>query len=193
MSTRLVQGFLALSLLLNTFVIAGFVFRGWIAPPAFEHLPPPPPPPVAGGARNSPVDMLLDEVRLGDDQRQALRPALDAYAAGRRERGREIQKLREQVSEAYRRSPLDPARIDPLIDQLTRLRSDQQKDTVRVLAQVEDRLTAEQRTRFHEILAERLAGPPRPPGGPGGSLGGPPGGPPGGRPPGGRPPGPPLD
>jgi Spy/CpxP family protein refolding chaperone len=93
------------------------------------------------------------------------------------------------VSDAYRRSPLDPGRIDPLIDQLTRLRSDQQKDTVRVLAQVEERLTADQRARFHEILAERLAGPPRPPGGPGGPAGGPPGG----RPPGGRPPGPPME
>ncbi len=182
MSTRLVQGLLALSLLLNTFVIAGFVFRGWIVPPAFERMAPPPPPPPAGGPpRGSPVDMLLDEISLGDDQRQALRPVLEAYAAGRRERGREIQKLREQVSEAYRRSPLDPARIDPLIDQLTRLRSDQQKDTLRVLAQVEERLTAGQRSRFHDILAERLAGPPRPPGAPGG------------RPPGGRPPGPPME
>ena len=184
MSTRLVQGFLALSLLLNTFVIAGFVFRGWIAPPSFEHLAPPPPPPLAGGVqRMSPVDMLLDELRLSEDQRQALRPVLDGYAAGRRERGREIQKLRENVAEAYRRSPLEPARIDPLIDQLTQLRSEQQKDTVRVLVQVEERLTPEQRVRFHEILAERLAGPPRPPGGPGGP----------GRPPGGRPPGPPMD
>ena len=184
MGSRLVQGLLALSLLLNTFVIAGFVFRGWIVPPAVERLASPPPPPPAGGPpRGSPVDMLLDEIRLGEDQRQALRPVLEGYAAGRRERGREIQKLREQVSEAYRRSPLDPTRIDPLIDQLTRLRSDQQKETVRVLAQVEDRLTAEQRARFHEILAERLAGPPpRPPGGP-----------PGGRPPGGRPPGPPME
>ena len=186
MSSRLVQGFLALSLLLNTFVIAGFVFRGWIAPPGVhEHMAPTPPPP-GGPPRGSPVDMLLDELRLGEEQRQALRPVLDTHAAGRRERGREIQKLREQVAEAYRKAPLDPARIDPLIDQLTRLRSDQQKDTLRTLAQVEEKLTAEQRGRFHELLAERLAGPPRPPGGPGG-----PG--PGGRPPGGRPPGPPMD
>ena len=183
MGTRLVQGFLALSLLLNTFVIAGFVFRGWIAPPVFEPVAPPPPPP-AGMQRTSPVDTLLDELRLGDDQRQALRPVLDDYAMARRERGREIQKLRDQVAEAYRQAPLDPARIDPLMDRLTRLRSDQQKDTVRVLARVEERLTVHQRVRFHEVLAERLAGPPpRQPGNPGRPPGGPAG----------RPPGPPVD
>lgn len=186
MSARLIQGLLVLSLLLNTFVIAGFVFRGWIAPPgAHDHMASPPPPP-GGPPRGSPVDMLLDELRLGEDQRQALRPLLDAHAAGRRERGREIQKLREQVAEAYRKAPLDPARIDPLIDQLTRLRGDQQKDTLRTLAQIEERLTADQRARFHELLAERLAGPPRPAGPPGGTGAG-------GRPPGGRPPGPPMD
>lgn len=185
MSARLVQAFLALSLLLNTFVIAGFIFRGWIAPPGgHEHMAMPPPPPGAP-PRGSPVDMLLDELRLSDDQRQMLRPVLDAHAAGRRERGREIQRLREQVSEAYRKAPLDPARIDPLIDQLARLRGDQQKDTLRTLAQIEERLTAEQRGRFHELLAERLAGPPRPPGGPGG--------PGAGRPPGGRSPGAAMD
>ena len=31
---RLIQVLLALSLLLNTFVLAGFVYRSWIAPPA---------------------------------------------------------------------------------------------------------------------------------------------------------------
>jgi Spy/CpxP family protein refolding chaperone len=183
MSSRLIQALLALSLLLNTFVIAGFVFRGWIAPPAFDHGPPPPPPP-GGGPRGSPVDMVLHEVGLSDGQRQALQPALEAYATGRRERGREIGRLREQVSEAYRRLPLEPSRIDPLIDRLTALRADQQKDTLRTLVQIEERLNGEQRERFHRILADRLVGPPPPrPGGPGGGPGRP----------GGPPPGPPLD
>ncbi len=192
MSTRLIQALLALSLLLNTFVIAGFVFRGWIAPTLFEHQPPPPPPPppaASGPPRGGPIDMVVHELGLTEDQRQALRPVLDAHAAGRRERGRDIQKLREQVAEAYRRAPLDPARIDPLIDQLSRLRSDQQKDTLRTLSQIEGRLTAEQRDRFHEMLADRLAGPPPPPRHPGSRT-------PGGRPPGPPPgllPGPPLD
>lgn len=181
MGARLIQALLALSLLLNTFVIAGFVFRGWIAPPPLEHMPPPPPP--GGGPRVSPVDMVLHEVGLSDAQRLALQPALEAYAVGRRERGREIARLREQVSEAYRRLPLDPARIDPLIDRLTALRSDQQKDTLRTLVKIEGELAPEQRERFHRILADRLIGPPPPrPGGSGG---------PGGRP--GPPPGPPMD
>ncbi|MEA2853200.1 MAG: hypothetical protein QOE02_3219, partial [Rhodospirillaceae bacterium] len=34
MSSRLIQVLLALSLLLNTFVLAGFVYRSWIEPPA---------------------------------------------------------------------------------------------------------------------------------------------------------------
>ena len=183
MGSRLIQALLALSLLLNTFVIAGFVFRGWIAPPPppFEHAPPPLPP--GAGPRPSPIDMVMHEVGLSEAQRQALQPALDTYAAGRRERGREIAKLREQVSDAYRRLPLDPSRIDPLIDRLTVLRGDQQKDTLRTLVQIEQKLASEQRERFHRILADRLVGPPPRPGGPGG---------PGGRP-GGPPPGPPMD
>ena len=36
MSSRLMQVLLALSLLLNTFVLVGFVYRSWIAPPPFE-------------------------------------------------------------------------------------------------------------------------------------------------------------
>ena len=52
MSSRLIQLLLALSLLLNTFVLVGFVYRSWIEPPAFErHAPPPPPPPVSDPAR----------------------------------------------------------------------------------------------------------------------------------------------
>ena len=40
MSSRLMQVLLALSLLLNTFVLAGFVYRSWIEPPAFERRAP---------------------------------------------------------------------------------------------------------------------------------------------------------
>ena len=42
MGGRLIQLLLAMSLLLNTFVLAGFVYRSWIAPP-FDHAMPPPP------------------------------------------------------------------------------------------------------------------------------------------------------
>jgi len=186
MSSRVMQILLALSLLLNTFVLAGFVYRSWIAPPALEQRPPPPPP----GPRPTALEMVARELELDEAQRAKLRGVIDQYATVRRDRQREIQKLREQVAAEYRRPTIDMARVDPIIEQLAHLRVEQQKDTLRSFAEFEPQLTPQQRERMHHILAERLAGPPwlpRPPGqGPGPGLGpGPgPGGPGGpGRPP----------
>jgi len=92
----------------------------------------------------------------------------DAYSVSRRERFREIQKLREEIVAEYKRSALDQTRLQPLIDKLGDLRADQQKDTLRALAQMEARLKPEQRERMHQVLGDRLAGPPpRQPGAPG--------------------------
>lgn len=173
MSSRMMQILLALSLLLNTFVLAGFVYRSWIAPPTFEHRPPPP------GPRPTPLELVARELDLDEAQRAKLRGVIDRYATTRRDRQREIQKLRDQVAAEYRRPTIDMARIDPIIEQLARLRIEQQKETLHTFAQFEPQLTSQQRERMHEILAERLAGPPRPPA-PGPGPGGP-GGP--GRPP----------
>jgi Spy/CpxP family protein refolding chaperone len=167
MSSRVIQVLLALSLLLNTFVLAGFVYRSWIAPPPFERRMPPPPPP---GPRLSPLEMVARDVALDDAQRNALHGLFDQYSTARRERLREIQKLREQIAAEYKRPTIDLARVDTLIDQLTKLRADQQKETLRAITQLETQLKPEQRERMHQILAERLAAPPmpRPPGpGPG--------------------------
>lgn len=186
MPSRLVQILLGLSLLLNCFVLAGFVYRSWIAPPAFEaHFPPPPPPP---GPRPSPVEALIRDLDLDDSQRSALRDVLDRYSMARRERLREIQKVREQTAAEFRRPQLDMTRIDGLVDQMTRLRADLWKENLHAVAQLEPQLRPDQRERLQVLLVERFAGapPPRPaaPGGPGAP---PPG--PGGRPPGpGRPP-----
>jgi len=175
MSSRLLlQVLLALSLLLNTFVLVGFVWRSWIAPPAFERPVPPPP-----GQRPSALETVTRDLDLDDGQRQALQGTFEQYATARRDRVREIQKLREQIAAEYRRPTLDMVRVDALIDQLTRLRAEFQKDTLHALAQVEPRLKPEQRDRLRQILAERLSTPygQRPPGPP-------PGPPPGaGRPP----------
>ena len=85
MSSRLMQLLLALSLLLNTFVLAGFVYRSWIEPPAFErHLPPPPP-----GQRPSQLETMAHDLNLDDGQRQALRTVFEQYSTTRRERQRE--------------------------------------------------------------------------------------------------------
>ncbi len=193
MSWRPAYVLLVLSALLNTFFIAGFVFRGWIAPMAFEHRMPPPPPP---GPRPGVVEFVANEAELDDAQRQALRPVLDQYIQARRERLRGIQKLRDEIGLEYRRTPIEPARLDPLIDQLGTLRVEQQRDTIRVLARIQAELRPEQQVRMHDVMAERLGGPvwrpaPGPQGHPpGGPSGLPPagGGPRGGPPPGGPPP-----
>ena len=163
--SRLLQVLLALSLLLNAFFIAGFAFRSWIAPLPFEALlqPPPPPPPAA---RPSVLEVVANDVSLDAGQRQALRGVFEQYSTSRRDRGHEIQQLREQIVAEYKRSPIDQPRAGALLEQLAKLRVDQQKDTLRSLAQIEAELKPEQRERLHQVLAERLTWPPRPPGGP---------------------------
>jgi Spy/CpxP family protein refolding chaperone len=167
MSSRLLQVLLALSLLLNTFVLAGFVYRSWIAPPPFERPVPPPSP----GQRPSPLETMAHDLNLDDGQRQALRSVFEQYSTTRRERQREIQKVREQIAAEYKRPAVDMTRVDALIDQLTKLRAEQQKETLRSLNQLGAQLKPEQRERMHQILAERLAAPftPRSPGGGAGS------------------------
>ena len=161
--SRLVQVLLALSLLLNAVFLAGFIFRSTIAPLPFEARMAPPPP----QQRPSVLEVVANDVSLDSGQRQALRGVFEQYSASRRDRGREIQKLREQIVAEYQRSPIDQARAGALLEQLARLRVEQQKDTMRSLAQIEAELKPEQRERMHQILAERLAAPftPRPPGG----------------------------
>lgn len=158
---RLLQVALALSLLLNAFFIGGFLFRGWVGPLPFESrlLPPPPPPPP--GSRPSPLEMVARDIDLDDGQRQALRGTFEQYTHARRERFREIQKLREQIIAEYKRSPLDQAGIEALLDKLGDLRADQQKETVRALIQMEGQLRPDQRQQLHEVLVERFSPPPR--------------------------------
>lgn len=158
---RLVTVALALSVLLNAFFVAGFVFRGWIAPLSFEQRMPPPPGPGPGpGPRPSVLEMVASDVSLDGSQREALRGVFEQHAGARRDRFREIQKTREQIINEYKRTPIDPEKLAPLIDRLTDLRADQQKETVRALAQLEARLTPDQRQRLHQILVDRLSGPP---------------------------------
>jgi Spy/CpxP family protein refolding chaperone len=174
MSSRLIQLLLALSLLLNTFVLVGFVYRSWIEPPEFErHLPPPPPPP---GQRPSPLETMAHDLNLDDGQRQALRTVFEQYSTTRRERLREIQKVREQIAAEYKNPTVDMARVDSLIDQLTKVRAEFQKEYLGGLNQLAAQLRPEQRDRMHQILAERLAAPfgQRPPGGAGPAPGRPP-------------------
>jgi Spy/CpxP family protein refolding chaperone len=162
MSARLLQVLLALSLLLNTFVLVGFVYRSWIEPPALERPMPPPP-----GQRPSPLETMARDLNLDDGQRKALRTVFEQFSTTRRERLREIQKVREQIAAEYKHPTADMARVDTLVDQLTKLRAEQQKEYLGALNQLGAQLKPEQRDRMHQILAERLATPfgQRPPGG----------------------------
>lgn len=154
MSSRLTQVLLGLSLLLNCFVLAGFVYRSWIAPPPFVHSGPPLP------GRGGPLEMLSQDLKLDDSQRGALKDVFDHYASERRQRFREIQKVREEMAGELKKSEFDMVRIDALVDQMTKLRAEQQKENLAAISQLAAQLRPDQRDRLHVILAERF-GPPR--------------------------------
>lgn len=154
MSSRLLRLLLGLSLLLNTFVLVGFIYRSWIVPPPFERHAPP------SGPRPSATETVMHEVGLDDEQRKSLRPTLDRYLAERRERLREIQKLRDELSDEYKRPAVDMTRVDGLVDKLAKLRGELQKEMLHSLDRFGGQLKPAQRERMHQILAERLAAPP---------------------------------
>lgn len=161
------QVLLALSLLLNTFVLIGFVYRSWIAPPFEMHRPPPPrgepgQPGQPGGPRFNPVEMVAHDLDLDPEQRQVMQGLFDQYAKERRHRLQEIQRVREQTAVEMRRTPLDMAKIDGLVDQVSQLRGEQQKETLRTLTQLQPTLRAEQRERLQRLLVDRVAPPPPP-------------------------------
>jgi|GEM_PF-644955 len=183
MTSRLIQILLGLSLLLNTFVLAGFIYRSWIVPPFDMHEVPPPPrgapgaPGQPGGPRPNPVEMVVRDLDLDASQRKVMQDLFDEYAKERRERLQAIARLREQTAVEISRKPLDMAKIDALVDQVSQLRAEQQKETLRTLTQLEPSLRPDQRERLQRLLIDRVASPPPPP---------PPHRPPGGGPP--RPP-----
>jgi len=173
MTIRLPWVLFALSLLLNLFVLTGFAYRTWIAPPHFEHRAPPPP-----GGRPAPFSALSQELNFDDAQRAALKVLVDANAPIRQQHSRELQKLREEFLTELRSPQPDAANLDRLVDQTQSVRGEQQKAFFHMLAQLAPQLRADQRERLQTLMAERMGG--RPPG--------PPGGPPGGGPGPGRPP-----
>ena len=182
MNSRVVQVLLALSLLLNCFVLAGFVYRSWIVPPVSERMPGPP------GGRQAPLEMMMNDLKLDDGQRKSMRDGFDKNTAERRERIHQIQLLREQTGDVLKKQPVDLAKLDSLVEQISKLRSEQQKANLHGILEMDEHLTPQQRERMHDILAERYLGigGPGGPGRPGGfgRPGGGPGGPPGaGRPP----------
>jgi Spy/CpxP family protein refolding chaperone len=155
MSARLTQVLLALSLLLNCFVLAGFVWRSWIEPP---HQQRPGGPPGPRGL--SPLEALAQDLELDADQRKDLRSVFDHYADARRDRFREIQKVRDAMVTELQKPEFDMAKIDPLIEHITQLRSEAQKQNMRSIAELASKLKPDQRTKLHKILADRYGNPP---------------------------------
>lgn len=163
MSLRITQVLLGLSLLLNAFVLAGFVFHSWFEPPPrfADGRPPPgqPRPP-------SPLEALATELKIDDAQRKELQPLFDQYVSSRRDRFREIVKIRDEMTAELKKSPFDLAKLDGLVDQITALRVVLQKENLHAIDQMAQKLRPEQRDELHKILAERYGRPPGQPGGP---------------------------
>ena len=178
MPTRLPWVLFTLSFLLNLFVLTGFVYRTWIAPPQFERRMPPPP-----GGRSSPFQAMSRELDFDDKQRAALKALVDANAESRQQHFHDMQQLREAFLAEMQKPKPDEARLDQLIDQTQALRTEMQKAYFHMLAQLMPELSADQRARLHAIMAERMmmsggrpqGGPPR---GGAGAAGAPPGRPP---------------
>lgn len=162
MSSRVIQLLLILSLLLNTFVVAGFVYRSWIAPPHFAGMPPPPPPP-GGAPRPSPLEAMVRDLDLDEGQRQALRGLIDQQAGVRRSRSQEIARSREEIVAELRNPQPDFAKVESLVDRVSRLRGEQVNEHLRTMMQFEPRLRPEQRQRMYALFAERFTRPPPPP------------------------------
>jgi len=169
MSSRLTQVLLALSLLLNCFVLAGFVYRSWIDPPHWRGRMGGPP---GQPGYRSPLDALSKELELDDSQKQAMKGLFEQYSTSRRDRFREIQKVREAMSAELQKPEFDMTKIEALVEQMTVLRAEQQKENLRSISQLSPHLRPEQRDELHKILAERYGGgwasrsgprPPRPP------------------------------
>jgi Spy/CpxP family protein refolding chaperone len=167
MSSRLTQVLLALSLLLNCFVLAGFVYRSWVEPPHWQgRMAGGPPPP--GRERPSPLDALSQDLKLDDSQKQALKGLFEQYSTTRRDRWHEIQKVREAMSTELQKPGFDMAKIESLVDQMSGLRAVQQKENLRAISELAPKLRPEQLDELHKILADRYGGSGWRPGGPGG-------------------------
>src|SRR6202012_6151798 len=159
MSLRITQALLGLSLLLNAFVLAGFVFHAWFEPPPHMAGGPPPGQPRWG----NPLEALANDLKIDDSQKKELQPLFDEYTNPRRDRFREIVKIREEMTAELKKSPFDMAKIDSLVDQMTVLRVDFQKQNLHSIDQMAQKLRPEQRDELHKILAERYGRPPGPP------------------------------
>jgi Spy/CpxP family protein refolding chaperone len=168
MSPRLTQVLLALSLLLNCFVLAGFLYRSWVEPPRIPGRPGGPPSQGQGPNRwTNPLEALANDLKLDESTKMEIQPILEKYAALRRERYRDIGKQRESMSTELQKSQFDMAKLDALVDQMGVMRAEQQKQNLRAIEELAAKLNPEKQAELHKILAEWYGGWRS--GGPGGS------------------------
>jgi Spy/CpxP family protein refolding chaperone len=161
MSLRVTQVLLGLSLLLNAFVLAGYVFHSWFEPPHRSFAggrPPPPGQPGQGNRWPNPLETLAQDLKLNDEQMKAVRPIIDEYGNTRRDRWRDIGKIREEMSAELQKPSFDWPTVDALVDRMTVLRAEQQKQNLRAVEQMAARLKPEQQAELHKILGERYGG-----------------------------------
>jgi Spy/CpxP family protein refolding chaperone len=170
MPLRVTQVLLGLSLLLNAFVLAGFVFHSFFEEPPRPVVGGRPPPGPSGGPNRwpNPLEMLAQDLKLDGEQRKAVQPVIDDYGNSRRDRWRDIGKIREAMSAELQKPSFDWTKIDALIDQMTVLRVEQQKQNLRAVEQMANKLPPGKQAELHKILGERYGGQSwRPGGGPG--------------------------
>ena len=158
MSLRLTQLLLGLSLLLNCFVMAGFAYRSWIEPPPNALGPAGRPPPPGPNRWTNPLEALAHDLKLDESATKELQPIFDQYGALRRDRSRDIGKLREAMSAELQKPQFDMAKLDTLVDQMSVLRAEQQKQNLRAIEQMAAKLKPDQQAELHKILAERYGG-----------------------------------
>ena len=120
------------------------------------------------------IEQLAHDLKLDEAQKKAVQPIIDDYGNGRRDRWRDIGKIREAMSVELQKPNFDWTRIDALIDQMTVLRVDQQKQNLRAVEQMALKLPSDKQAELHKVLGERYGGqpwrqgsggprPPRPP------------------------------
>ncbi len=111
-----------------------------------------------GGRPGGMFEMLVLDLKLDESQHKALHESFEKDSAERRTRIHAIQQAREQTSEELKKQPVDLAKVDALVDQVGKLRSEQQKANLHGILEFDSQLTPQQRERMHEILAERYVG-----------------------------------
>jgi Spy/CpxP family protein refolding chaperone len=157
-SLRTTQVLLGLSLLLNVFVLAGFVFHSWFEPA---------PRPAWGGSSTgtgqgnrwgNPLEALVEDLKLDEAQKRDVQPVVEQYAKTRRDRWRDIGKIREAMSAELQKPTFDMTKIDALVDQMTVLRAQQQKENLRAVEQMATKLAPDKQAELHKILGERYGG-----------------------------------